>query len=576
MLKNIFKLSNINEKIKTTFFEFPLIVLFIFSSVLLSFLEVHKVDLFGSMQEDIVFTLILSIIPLISIKLFAKSFGLASLKECALNVLMVMYMAYNVIHFDVESAFLVGLIFLTITFSPYLFRKNTNKDFIFYNYDLIYSSLFAFLASLILFLGLSAIFASVGYLFEIKIHHRVYTDISIASFLGLMPLLFLSNLSKQFDFSNEEFRVVKAFEILIKNILLPLLLVYMVILYLYFFKILIEQSLPKGNLASMIIAFGSIGVLTKILIYTIKDNSSRLVKFFDKYFFYTMLIPIGMLCVSFFRRVSDYGITEARYAIGVFIVWFIVICIISFIKKENFNFKYIVISLAALCVIALLGPISATNISAKSQLDRFNSILERNSILVGGKIFPATKDLSLDDRIDLTSIASYLARNKVAKEKLIELYPELENKVVRSNIPILKFINVKHAHKSLRRLGENRVSGFRFSYYGGVVKTKGYDYVVKYQGYNQNRNGDVEIFIRTGKLIVVFKNEDRVEFDLNSLVDKLKGKRVFELNKQTVDEFTMKSLSQGQKYKVKIQVISLYSNSKDVNSFTGYVMFKRN
>ena len=579
MLKGFLKLSNIDQKLKSTFFDFPLVVLFIITAVIFAFFKSHDILYFTKeLQEDFLYTLILSIVPLVSFRLFVKSLNINFLLELIASIAIVLFTAYNVLYFNTSSFFLVVLNIVSLSFAPFLFKKTTNKAFLLFNYDTFYAVIFALISSLILLLGLNAIFASIAYLFEFSLPSYVYKDIGIISMLGLFPLLVLSNISRDFVYENYELYLTNPLQILVKNILVPLLYIYMIILYLYFFKILFEGSLPKGNLASMIISFGSIGILTKILIFPMIDKSSKLIKFYDKYYYHTMLIPIGMLLVSFYRRVSDYGITEARYSIGLFILWFTFVSLFAIVKKERFNLKYIVISLFTLCFLALLGPISATNISAKSQLERFYKILEEKNILIDGKIKASKKEQDMDTRIQISSLVSYLSKNEAARKEMLELFPSLADKKYLNSSRILEILNVKHANIWMRNndYAKDRIT-IRLT--NSFVSIKDFDYVIrsyisrKIKTTLSYENKEVEVLLDNKILTISFNKEEKVSFDLEEYTQNLRKRKISIINEANKKEAILTRSTNTHKVELRLYRLDRYRD--EINFLETYILIKK-
>ncbi len=579
MFKNLLSLPTSTQKVKSTFFDFPLVFVFIFLSLSFAFLDSYKIYIFDQdIQDNLLYSLFLSILPLTSLKLFIYNKNISFIFELILSIFITLFMVYNVLNFDISIFFLIIINILSFVIAPFIFTKNTNKAFLIFIHDGLYTVSFAFLYALILVLGLNAIIASIAYLFELKVATYIYKDIAIISFIGLFPFLVLSNISRDFLYENNKLYLAKVFQTLVKNILLPLLYGYMVVLYMYFFKILWEGALPKGNLALMIIAFGNIGIFTKILVFIIEDKSSKLISLYDRYYYHIMIIPIGMLMLSFFRRVSDYGITESRYAIALFIIWFTFITIFSILKKENFNFKYIATSLFVLCFIALLGPISATNISAKSQLNRFYKVLEENNILVNGAIIPLKNSIDIDTRIKISSQIRYLGRNNVSKKEMIALFPtSLEQDYINTN-KVLDILNVKYADFWMKKesfLDERIDINLEKSF----INTKNYDYVImtyiinnKKTNLAYSKNKKVETLLKNKILTLSFNKNEEVKFDIKEVVQRLKDKKIVKVRNINKNELELKANTKN--FDIKLQIISMERYKNKINSVGAYILIK--
>ena len=97
-------------------------------------------------------------------------------------------------------------------------------------------------------------------------------------------------------------------------ILIPLLFIYVVILYFYGGKILINWELPRGWVSYLVLAYSVVGILGLLLVHPLKDASTKSwVHMFSKIFYYTLIPLIALLFTAIFTRILAYGYTEPRY-----------------------------------------------------------------------------------------------------------------------------------------------------------------------------------------------------------------------------------------------------------------------
>ncbi len=186
------------------------------------------------------------------------------------------------IYFD-SILFYFGVVLLSLIFSNFIFIKSTNQAILYFYLEGKYSVLIAFLSCLILGFGIKAILLSLEFLFRYNNIEDIYFFIvSIIS-----PALILSNIPKNIDILKKEIQLT--WLILIKYILIPLLFVYIVVLYAYFIKITVLQELPKGDLSWIICTFLTLCIFVKMFLTSIKQQNF-LVKFFDKYFIYSLIL----------------------------------------------------------------------------------------------------------------------------------------------------------------------------------------------------------------------------------------------------------------------------------------------
>ena len=128
---------------------------------------------------------------------------------------------------------------------------------------------------------------------------------SSIAFAGILPLLFLLfNREKE-----EEEGVNKLFDVLLNYVLSSALLIYAVILYLYFVKVAVLWSLPKGAVAYIVVSFIS---ATFILKSCQPFLERRYYDWFYRYSGWAVLPALVMYWVGTFYRINQYGYTEAR------------------------------------------------------------------------------------------------------------------------------------------------------------------------------------------------------------------------------------------------------------------------
>ena len=173
--------------------------------------------------------------------------------------------------------------------------------------DAIASGLIALAA----FLASCAIFFSIVYIFNILDDcSRGFTEYAaMASLLVVWPVLFLildrdSERDQGNGFASGPF-----LDVLSNYILTPALLIYTAILYLYFAKIAIGWSLPKGGIAYLVFGY----TITALVVQASQTLLQR--RRYDWYYrrFGPIALPaLAMFWIGVLYRVHQYGFTEAR------------------------------------------------------------------------------------------------------------------------------------------------------------------------------------------------------------------------------------------------------------------------
>jgi hypothetical protein len=172
----------------------------------------------------------------------------------------------------------------------------------------------------------------------------------------------------------------KAFRILVQYILVPLVVLYLSILYIYLAKILLMFDLPKGNVSIWILVFCTLGILTILLAEPFRNMESNWVGKFAKIFYWLMLPLLVMLWIAICTRVLAYGLTESRALVLYLAIWLTFISLYNGFYKRRSLLAFPI----SLFIITFLyqwgGPLSAHSISFKSQSRRTEEIMSRDKV----------------------------------------------------------------------------------------------------------------------------------------------------------------------------------------------------
>ncbi|MCS6832843.1 MAG: DUF4153 domain-containing protein, partial [Flammeovirgaceae bacterium] len=139
-------------------------------------------------------------------------------------------------------------------------------------------------------------------------------------------------------------------------------------------------------------------------------EENKWIKQFSKVFYFAIFPLIGLLIVSIWKRVSDYGITEPRYFVVVLALWLTGISLYFLLSKEK-NIRYVPISLAFVVLFSAYSPWNAFVVSHNSQYRRFVKIAEENKLLQNGKFSERKESIPLPVSDELNSILTYFERN---------------------------------------------------------------------------------------------------------------------------------------------------------------------
>ena len=321
---------------------------------------------------------------------------------------------------------LIPISIILFVLIPILNKENKEKYLQSEFSDFVITYIFA----AVLFVGIAIVLTTVSYLFfssnnDFFFRLTTYSFWFIAEVFGAS--LFLSLLKKPDD-DLENYKFPSIFNLLIKFVIIPLIVIYTGVLYIYMAKAVISMQLPKGLISHLVLWYTAFSVIIMILItpFTQKD---KFLGNFKKYFPYFSIPLIFASLFALFQRIYQYGITEKRYYVLILIFW-LLFCMILFIRKMNIT--GIFISLIVCVVIAVYTPFSAKSVSNFSQKERLKRMLVKYGALKDGKISKITQKLADREGNQIHTTIAYISNNSTIqklnfKNEKGEVYSTLED-----------------------------------------------------------------------------------------------------------------------------------------------------
>ena len=326
---------------------------------------------------------------------------------------------------------LVILSHLFVSFSGFL-NKKSELNFWQFNKNLFINIFLTVVFTGVLVLGVVLAILAVDKLFDFNFNNNLYPKtILFLAILGSTFIFLIFNDKGIFQLEKDGNypQILKFFT---QFVLIPLLLIYVTILYFYAGKILINWELPRGWVSYLILIYSVVGILALLLVHPLKEESAKSwVKVFSKIFYYTLIPLLVLLFVAIFTRILEYGYTEPRYFVLLLALWLTtVVFYFTFYKKATI--KFVPISLFIFGVFALIFPyVNAFSTAKRSQKTELQQILTKNQLLENGKInFEkviqdsvateiADKFQFLNERKENDLLLSYIPENQQIKFKNI-------------------------------------------------------------------------------------------------------------------------------------------------------------
>jgi hypothetical protein len=507
---------------------------------------------------------------------------------------------------------------LLVSFIPFAFSKQLNA---FWHYNKIL--FLRFLASIVysgfIYVGLIIALAALHLLFDINIHNELYVEIWIATLGFFNTWFFVAGIPLDFDELDSIHEYPKGLKIFSQYVLLPLLVLYLIILYSYGTKIFVLWDWPKGIVSYLIICVSVLGILTFLLLhpYGTTSENSWIKKASKGYYF--MLFPLlVILFVAIFMRINDYGITVNRYVILVLGIWLSIICLYTAFGKTNI--KFIPTSLAIICILVSFGPWGMFSISEKSQISRLKTILEKSNILVGNKIVNETmwikdslpniysnSELKNEGRLtdsthnEVMSIFRYLDSHHGFSLIREWYHQNIDSIIGITDTKKKNFYGYSEAEIYMKTLGlkyetiyvNNKKSLFSYNtgYNVSAKWVTGFDYLVNFDKYSYSTEDNTIctfkidsleyklVYSNKPKVILLLSSETgSVYFSFDDLLQKLKREYGNNPN-ATVPVTKMQLLSSNHDFEIKLEFISiaveLEKDSLGLNNLSGDIFIKK-
>ena len=287
---------------------------------------------------------------------------------------------------------------LLVAISPFLLKGGVNAFWQFNKY-LFLRILTAVLFAGVLYLGLVLALLAVENLFGLNIDDDRYFQLFFIMAGIFQTIFFLAGIPEHPLELEEDERYPRGLSIFSQYVLVPLVVLYSIIQYLYTAKIIVQWDWPRGWIGYLFIGYSVSGILSYLLIYPQIDfKTNRWLLTFRNWFFISLLPLCMVLFLAIYRRSSEYGITENRYFLYVVCFWVLAIAGF-FIFRPKLHLKWIPISLSTIVLLSSFGPWGAFSVSMKSQVNRFGGIIQQ---------YQKTDSISFKEKKSLSSTIMYL------------------------------------------------------------------------------------------------------------------------------------------------------------------------
>lgn len=268
--------------------------------------------------------------------------------------------------------------------------------------------LVAALYSLVLMLSLFGILFTLDKLLGVPVKDVAYALVAAVVWTGFAPVFWIAGIPPV-EREPAVQDIPKTLRFLLLYIVIPLLAVYTAILYAYTARLAFERSWPQGLVSTLMLSQSTITLLVLFLTKPLRAENP-LADRFGRWFPRLSMPLFVVLFMALGIRLSEYGVTEARWFAVLLAVWCFGSMVYASISKRPRSMVWAV-SLILFCVVSVVGPLAASPVSVRSQNARLERILAANGMLRDGKAVPSAGTVPDADRIQIADIVAWFGQN---------------------------------------------------------------------------------------------------------------------------------------------------------------------
>jgi hypothetical protein len=310
----------------------------------------------------------------------------------------------------IMSALFVGIIYLTIT-------DSVSKTFA----QIFSKTVFNATVCGIVTLGTSlCIYAFHTLVYECS--RSTIGKVYSVNSLFIWAVLFLNLSLSIIPHKNVDLKTSGIFKTIALYAAFPVYMVLIAVLYLYSGKILVTLSFPSGQI-SWLASFASLVFVFFIFSLEQFKEENKLAKLFVKFGGYFIIPIIVVQFIAIYIRLSNYGLTTARFISVSLSVIALVFAVVTLIRNCRY-IQHMLLVLAGASLLLTFTPINVLDVPAWNQASRLITALNKNSMIADGKIVPIVpgENVPQEDRIIITSAYRYLINSGAKKPAIIESY----------------------------------------------------------------------------------------------------------------------------------------------------------
>jgi hypothetical protein len=501
-------LTSLTEGLRATLVRFPIPTVF---AAIVTGLLIHTFDSGVDEEALIRYTLLagLGFVGSLLCDLLTEARGSAQrnrlLGQAGVVVLLIIYSRF----FMPESVkqphppffygyfILLFALHLGIALVPTSARGDSNRLWRF-NLSCFLRYFFSSVNAALLFGGLALALLSVDKLFELGLDEELYPKLWVLCAFFAHPMLFLGGLPRLSELKDEN-AFPKPLRFSLCFIGLPLVALYLVILYAYLAKIVLQWSWPNGWVAMPIFVLAVISLLTYALSLPLPktENWARL---YNRWLF-RLLLPLSIvLFLALQVRLGDYGMTINRYLGLALAIWLFGISL-TYIIRPALKIAWMPLSLLIVSLFSIYaGPLGAFGWSERAQFERLRHMAADLGILENDALVPTQAPQDPEVVEQFHSALRYLLDNFGLESMQTELSSFLANTgEIQSSYRNSGYYLTNQVMEYLELNDELGKTSMHFYASSTVLPTQGHSWMIDYNfhGY-QGRNNTSQSFTIEG------------------------------------------------------------------------------
>ncbi len=254
-------------------------------------------------------------------------------------------------------------------------RRMDNRNFAAHALHVVTQLFFGVVISGLLTIAVMAIVASFLYIFGIDTSANIYEYIYEFIWFFIAPQVCCTLISQGEDEVREPAKVLR---LILNFILSPAVIIYTVILYVYFIKIVLVWDLPKGGVAWMVMGFVAVSLAGRLMQYVLKE---RYYDWFYRNFTWIAIPPLIMYWIGSIYRIRLYSFTESRFYLlvaGALMTLFVLMLLWR--RTRWFQLMALIFG-AAIIIFTYIPGISAKSIGFRCQNARLQQYISELKLL---------------------------------------------------------------------------------------------------------------------------------------------------------------------------------------------------